>query len=53
MDKKTEQIAAEWIAKYDAAVEREDLTEMQRIVDAVCASPNQPFRRAVLRQLGI
>lgn len=52
MDKKTEQIAAEWIAKFMAAVEAEDLVEMERIVSVVEASPNRPFRRAVLRQLG-
>lgn len=53
MDKKTQQIAAEWIAAYDAAVANEDLAEMTRIVDAVCASPNRPFRRAICKALGL
>jgi hypothetical protein len=53
MDKKTEQIAAEWVAKYDAALAAGDLAEMERIVNAVCASPNQPFRRAMCKALAV
>lgn len=51
MDAKTNEIAAEWIANFDAAVHAENLEEMSRIVDAVCGSPNQPFRAEVLRQI--
>lgn len=53
MDKKTEQVAAELIAMFDAAVKAEDVTEMERIVGVVCTSPNRPFRAAVMRQIGI
>lgn len=53
MDNTTTQIAAEWIAKFDAAVQREDLVEMERIVTAVSSSPNRPFKREVLRQIGM
>lgn len=52
MDAKTSKIAAEWIAKFDAAVQAENFEEMNRIVAAVCASPNRPFRAEVLRQIG-
>jgi len=52
MDKKTESIAAEWIAKYDEAMMREDLAEMMRIIDVVSSSPNLPLKAAILRQLG-
>ena len=51
-DKKTEAIAAEWIAKYDEAMMREDLEEMMRIIDTVSSHPNRPFKAAILRQLG-
>lgn len=51
MDKKTEAIAAEWIAKYDEAMMREDLAEMMRIIDVVSSHPNRPFKEAILRQL--
>jgi len=51
MDKKTESIAAEWIAKYDEAMMREDLAEMMRIIDVVSSHPNRPFKEAILRQL--
>ena len=51
MDKQTKQIAAELIAKYDAAVKAEDLPTMERIVADVCASPNQPLRWAVMKEL--
>ena len=53
MDAKTAKIAAEWIAKFEAAQNAGDLDGMQAVVDAVCASPNQPFKREVLRQLGM
>lgn len=52
MDAKTTMIAAEWIAKFDAAVFAEDLAEMERIVGIVSASPNRAFKREVLRQIG-
>ena len=52
MDSTTTQLVAEWIAKYDAAVQREDLVEMTRIMDVCATSPNRPFRREVMRQLG-
>ena len=52
-DQLTTDVAAEWIAKFDAAVMAEDLPEMERIVATVTASPNRPFAREVLRQLGV
>lgn len=51
-DAKTQQIAAELIAKFDEAMKAENFAEMTRIVDIVCASPNRPFKREVLRQIG-
>lgn len=51
VDKKTETIAAEWIAKYDEAMMREDLDEMMRIIDVVSSHPNRPLKEAILRQL--
>lgn len=53
IDKKTQKIVAEWVAKYDAAVAAGDLPEMERIAEAVSASPNQPFRAEMIRQLGV
>lgn len=50
-DKKTTDIAAYWIALFDAAVEAGNLAEMQRVVDVVNASPNRPLKREFLRQL--
>lgn len=52
-DQLTTDVAAEWIAKFDAAVRDENLPEMERIVAAVTASPNRPFAREVLRQLAL
>jgi hypothetical protein len=51
MDATTTQLVKEWIAKYDAAVQREDLEEMTRIICVCAESPNRPFRREVMRQL--
>ena len=51
MDKKTTDIVKKWLAKFDAAVAKEDLAEMTRIVDACAASPNQPFQKELLQQL--
>ena len=51
MDRKTQAIVSETIAKFDAAVSAGDLREMNKIVSDVCASPNIPFRHEVLRQL--
>ena len=53
LDKKTEQIASELIAKFMAAVEAEDLAEMDRIVSAAASTPNKPLREALMRQLVI
>lgn len=53
MDALTSKIAAEWIAKFEQAQERGDLEAMNAVVDTVCASPNQPFKREVIRQLGL
>jgi hypothetical protein len=50
-DQLTTDIAAFWIAKFDAAVQAEDFAEMQRVVATVEASPNRPFKREVLRQI--
>lgn len=50
-DRLTTEIAFEWVAKFDAAVQAEDFAEMQRVVAAVNASPNRPFKREVLRQI--
>ena len=51
MHKKTEKRVSELIVKFDEAVAAGDLNEMNRIVDAVCASPNKPFRKAMLARL--
>lgn len=51
LDEKTKIIAAEWVAKFDAAVQAEDLPEMERIVAAVTGSPNRPFLQEVMRQI--
>lgn len=50
-DRMTEEVASNLIAQFMAAVEAEDLPEMERIVEAVCASPNIPFANEILRQL--
>lgn len=51
MDAETTAIVAQLIAEYDAAAAAENLAEMSRIVDVCATSPNQPFRKEVLRQL--
>jgi hypothetical protein len=51
IDAKTRQIVAEWVAKYDAAVQREDLPEMIRIISICESSPNRPFKKELQRQL--
>lgn len=53
MDAFTTQLVSEWIAKYDAAVQREDFDEMMRIIEICSTSPNRPFRFEVCRQLEI
>ena len=53
MDATTTQLVSEWIAKYDAAVQREDLVEMTSIIEICSTSPNRPFRREVMRKLEI
>ena len=53
MDKLTTKIAAELIAKFDAAVAAGDFEKMQEVVNAVVASPNRPFKREVMRQIGL
>jgi 3-hydroxyisobutyrate dehydrogenase-like beta-hydroxyacid dehydrogenase len=52
MDELTTKIAKELIEKFDAAVSAGDFAAMQDVVNAVIASPNKPFKKEVLRQIG-
>jgi len=51
MDNLTTQIANELIAKFDSAAKNEDFPEMSRVVNLICASPNNPFKQEILRKL--
>ena len=53
MDSLTTKIAEELIAKFDAAVKAGNFEAMQEVVDAVVSSPNRPFKREVMRQIGL
>lgn len=53
IDAKTKQIVAEWVAKYDAAVQAEDFPEMMRIITICESSPNRPFKRELMLQLDL
>ena len=53
MDKLTTKIAAEVVAMFDAAVSDGDFEKMQEVVNSVVSSPNQPFKREVMRQIGL
>ena len=52
-DKLTKEVASDLIKMFDVATKNEDLPEMDRIVNIVCSSPNNPFKREILRQLGV
>lgn len=43
--------ASEYIAAYDTAAQNENLDEMNRIVEEVCASPDHAFKLEILRRL--
>jgi hypothetical protein len=53
MDAKTTKIASELVAMYDAAVNAENLAEMERIVGIVTSCPNRPLKREVMRLLDL
>jgi hypothetical protein len=53
MDVFTTTLVSELVAKYDVAVQKEDLNTMMAIIALCCESPNQPFRRELCRQLEI
>lgn len=50
-DKKTEEIAAAIIAKFDEAMIKSDLAEMQRIAILAASTPNHPLQQALMRHL--
>ncbi|HEY6612742.1 MAG TPA: hypothetical protein VIZ86_16635 [Pseudomonas sp.] len=51
MDQKTEQIAADLIARFDAAMAAGDLAAAMEIADAASRTPNNPLQDAILRRL--
>lgn len=52
VDKKTEELAAVLIARFEAACESGDLVEMEKIAAAAASTPNHPLQEAILRSLG-
>jgi hypothetical protein len=52
-DNLTKEVASDLIKMFDIATKNEDLPEMDRIVNLVCSSPNNPFKHEVMRQLGV
>lgn len=51
MDKKTEQIAADLITRFDAAMAVGDLAAAMEIADAASKTPNKHLQRALLAKL--
>lgn len=46
-DKKTANLAAYWVARYDAAVAAGDDAELAIALAAINGSPNRPFRAEI------
>jgi len=42
-DKKTVEIAAEWVARINAAMDSGNFTEAERLIETAMSSSNRPF----------